>query len=274
MWWRSFFAFRWFVLRYPGRRLFNAPVGSGAMGRRDLIRSLQGSHRYGVVLVAMVIPITYSLAVPDKMGWNRAFTVVLFGAAIMISLIVAQARPRVQRTAAILLVVVVVTAVLDAITGSKALGGLSRGIVGFMIALAPLTLARGVTRHLRQEGRVTLDAVFGAVAIYLMLGAMFASIDAAVGALSPSGFFAQSENPSFETYLYFSYTTLATVGYGDFTPGPSLARALSITEALAGQLYLVTVVAVLVSNIGRRRGGPGGKMVSEEEAPDPPPRRP
>jgi hypothetical protein len=159
---------------------------------------------------------------------------VLFGAAIMISLIVVQARPRVQRIAAVLLVAVVVTAVLDAITGSKSLGGISRGIVGLMIALAPLTLARGVSRHLREEGQVTLDAVFGAVAIYLMLGAMFASIDNAVGALSSHGFFAQGDNQSFETYLYFSYTTLATVGYGDFTPGPSLARALAITEALTG----------------------------------------
>jgi hypothetical protein len=244
------------------------------MPRRDQIRSLQGSHRYGVVLVAMVIPIAYALAVPEKTGWNRALTAVLFGAAIMISLVVVQARPRVQRIAAVLLVAVVVTAVLDAITGSKSLGGVSRGIVGIMIALAPLTLARGVTRHLREEGQVTLDAVFGAVAIYLMLGAMFASIDNAVGALSSHGFFAQAENPGFETYLYFSYTTLATVGYGDFTPGPSLARALAITEGLAGQLYLVTVVAVLVSNIGRRPRGPGGRTVSEGEAPDPPPRRP
>lgn len=244
------------------------------MARGERIPSLRGGHSYGVVLVAMVIPIAYALAVPDKTGWNRALTAVLFGAAIMISLVVVQAHPLVQRIAAVLLVAVVVTAVLDAITGSKSLGGISRAIVGIMIALAPLTLARGVSRHLREEGQVTLDAVFGAVAIYLMLGAMFASIDNAVGALSSDGFFAQGDNQSFETYLYFSYTTLATVGYGDFTPGPSLARALAITEALTGQLYLVTVVAVLVSNIGRRPRGPGGKLVSEDEAPDPPPRHP
>ena len=244
------------------------------MARGDRVRSLQESHGYGLVLVVMVIPIAYALAVPDKGAWNRALTAVLFAVAIMITLVVVEARPRVQRIAAVLLVAVVVTAVIDAATGSKALGGVSRGIVGIMIALAPLTLARGVSRHLRREGQVTLDAVFGAVAIYLMLGAMFASIDNAVGALSSHGFFAQGDNQSFETYLYFSYTTLATVGYGDFTPGPSLARALAITEALTGQLYLVTVVAVLVSNIGRRPRGPGGRLVNEDEAPDPPPRHP
>ena len=244
------------------------------MARGERIRSLQGSHRYGVVLVAMVIPIAYSLAVPDKQAWNRAFTVVLFGVAIIISLYVAQARPRVQQIAAVLLVAVVVTAVIDAVSGSQTLGGVSRGIVGLMIALAPFTLARGVTRHLRQKGQVTLDAVFGAIAIYLMLGAMFASIDDAVGAIGSSGFFSETKDAGFETFLYFSYTTLATVGYGDFTPGPALARALSITEALAGQLYLVTVVAVLVSNIGRRPRGPRGTTLSADEAPDPPPPRP
>ena len=154
------------------------------MARGDRVRSLQGSHGYGLVLVVMVIPIAYALAVPDNEAWNRALTAVLFAVAIMITLVVVEARPRVQRIAAVLLVAVVVTAVIDAATGSKALGGVSRGIVGIMIALAPITLARGVTRHLRQEGQVTLDAVFGAVAIYLMLGAMFASIDNAVGALS------------------------------------------------------------------------------------------
>jgi hypothetical protein len=177
----------------------------------------------------------------------------------------------VQLIAAVLLVAVVAAAIVDAVVGSNASIGVSRAIVGLMIALAPVTLARGVVRHLRAEGQVTLDAVFGAIAIYLMLGAMFASIDNAVGAIFSSGFFAQTADPGFETYLYFSYTTMATVGYGDYTPGTSLPRALAITEALTGQLYLVTVVALLVSNIGRRPRGPGrprGPLVNEDEAPD------
>ena len=128
-------------------------------------------------------------------------------------------------------------------------------------------------RHLREEGQVTLDSVYGAITIYLLLGAFFAR-STRPSATSTDRFFNQVDHQSFQNYLYFSYITLATVGYGDFTPATSLARALSITEALTGQLYLVTVVAVLVSNIGRRPRGPGGKLVSEDEAPDPPPRRP
>jgi len=243
------------------------------MERGQRIRALEGSHRYGIVLIAVIIPIAFSLAAPATSPWSRFLAVLLFAIAIMVILAVAHARPRVQQVALVLLVAVVVTSLIDLIVDSDPSLGVARAIVGIMIALAPFTLARGVIQHLRQERRVTLDAVFGAVAIYLLIGAFFASIDGAVGAIGSPAFFNQTNDPSFETYLYFSYTTLATVGYGDYTPATSIARALAITEALSGQLYLVTVIAVLVSNIGRRPGGDGGRLVNEEKGPDSPPRR-
>jgi len=243
------------------------------MGRGQKRRRLEGSHRYGVVLIAVIVPIAFSLAVPATKPWSRFLAVLLFAIAITVILAVAQARTRVQRAALVLLVAVVVTSLLDLILNSDPTLGVARAIVGVMIALAPFTLARGVIQHLRQARRVTLDAVFGAVAIYLLIGAFFASIDGAVGAIGEPAFFNQTNNPSFEIYLYFSYVTLATVGYGDYTPATSIARALAITEALSGQLYLVTVIAVLVSNIGRRPGGDMGGPINEEKGPDSPPRR-
>jgi len=52
--------------------------------------------------------------------------------------------------------------------------------------------------------------------------------------------------------VYFAFITLATVGYGDLSPGTDIVRVLAMIEGLLGQLYLVTVIAVLVSNVGRR----------------------
>jgi voltage-gated potassium channel len=244
------------------------------MARGQRIRALEGSHRYGLVLVVVVIPIAFSLAVSGNAPWSRFLSVLLFAFAIIIILAVANARRRVQIVALGLLVGVVVTSLVDLIVDSTPTLGLARAIVGIMIALAPFTLVRGVIEHLRAERVVTLDAVFGAVAIYLLIGAFFASVDNAVGAIGSPPFFNQADNPSFETYLYFSYVTLSTVGYGDYTPATSIARALAITEALFGPLYLVTVVAVLVSNIGRpapRRGG--GNDLDEDKGHDSPPRR-
>jgi Ion channel len=237
------------------------------MPLRRRLRQLQGSHRYGVVLIAIIIPIAFSLSAPPDKAWVRALTVFLFAVAIMISLAVAQAKARMQRVAMVMLVVVAVSAVFDAVVGTETSSGVTRATLGLLIALAPFALARGVIRHLRAEREVTLDAVYGAIAIYLLIGAFFATLDAAVGQLGSDSFFSQGGKPGFEQYLYFSYVTLATVGYGDFTPGTTLARGLAVTEALSGQLYLVTIVAVLVSNVGRRRAAEP-PATPEDEAPD------
>ncbi len=61
----------------------------------------------------------------------------------------------------------------------------------------------------------------------------------------------QTKTPASIDYAYFSYTTLATVGYGDFTAATGIGRMISISEALVGQLFLVSAVALLVGNIGR-----------------------
>jgi voltage-gated potassium channel Kch len=73
------------------------------------------------------------------------------------------------------------------------------------------------------------------------------------------GFFAQRGHHDAVSYLYFSYITLTTVGYGDLTAGSSLGRMLAVIEALVGQLYLVTIVALVVGNIGRQRVRPTSK---------------
>jgi hypothetical protein len=71
--------------------------------------------------------------------------------------------------------------------------------------------------------------------------------------LAPGSFFAQTSAESGVDYVYFSFVTLTTVGYGDLTSRLDLGRMCSIFEALFGQLYLVSVVALLVSNVGRSR---------------------
>jgi hypothetical protein len=53
--------------------------------------------------------------------------------------------------------------------------------------------------------------------------------------------------------LYFSFTTLTTVGYGDLTARTNLGHTLSVSEALFGQIYLVTIVSLIVANLGRSR---------------------
>jgi voltage-gated potassium channel Kch len=109
--------------------------------------------------------------------------------------------------------------------------------------------------------------VLGAVCVYILLGMMWAFAFAAIGTFDSQPFFAQEAHATVADYLYFSFTTITTVGYGDLTAAQSLGRALAVLAALIGQLYLVTVIALLISNLGRRgraaqshdsSGGPAG----------------
>lgn len=74
-----------------------------------------------------------------------------------------------------------------------------------------------------------------------------------LAAVDQGQFFVQTKSAPAIDYIYFSYVTQTTVGYGDFTARSDLGRVLAVSEALGGQIYLVTVVAVLVSNLGRPR---------------------
>jgi hypothetical protein len=75
----------------------------------------------------------------------------------------------------------------------------------------------------------------------------------ALGELGSQPFFASQEGGTRSDYMYFSFITMETVGYGDLTPQGGPGRALAAIEGLLGQIYLVTAVAALVGNLGRTR---------------------
>ena len=100
---------------------------------------------------------------------------------------------------------------------------------------------------------VNVQTVLGAICIYVLIGMLAAFVYAAVADLgpAPSSLQAQPRGTTAD-FLYYSFVTLTTVGYGDLTVAGNLGRTFSILEALIGQLYLVTVLAVLVGNLSRR----------------------
>ena len=130
--------------------------------------------------------------------------------------------------------------------------GVSGGVSLYSAALTLLTIvviALGVSR---QES-VNSQSVTGAIGIYLLIGMFFVYVYGASAYLGHSAFFVQTASASRPLFQYFSFVTLATVGYGDYTAAHQLGRMLAIVEALMGQLYLVTVLAILVSQLGRPR---------------------
>jgi Ion channel len=121
-------------------------------------------------------------------------------------------------------------------------------LVGSTIAV----IALGVV----DQREVNRQSISGAVCVYLLIGFLYTFAYGAVAALGSSDFFAQGTDGTTAIRVYFSYVTLATLGYGDYTAARTLGRSLAVSEALFGQLYLVTVVALLVGSFGQSRREP------------------
>jgi voltage-gated potassium channel Kch len=128
-----------------------------------------------------------------------------------------------------------------------------------MTTLLVVAVPVAVVSALRDARTVSIQAVFGAIAIYLVVGLGFALAMNLDARMAGEGYFAQVRHASLSEYVYFSYVTLATLGYGDLTPATAVGRLLAVIETIAGSLYLVTAVSLVVSRIGAerppRRGG-------------------
>ena len=127
------------------------------------------------------------------------------------------------------------------------------GYLALTTLLLALATMGAIARRLWQHAEISVLTVLGALCIYVLLGMSFGFVFEAVGNLGSQPFFASQETGTRSDYMYFSFITMASVGYGDLTPQGSLGRALAVTEGLFGQIYLVTAVAALVGNLGRTR---------------------
>jgi hypothetical protein len=108
-------------------------------------------------------------------------------------------------------------------------------------AVLPVVITRRIVHHTT----VTVATILGAVAAYLQLAVAFAFAFQAVDALSQEPFFGQPVSTT--TYMYVSLQTISTLGYGDSVPATDLGRLVAMSEAVIGQVYLVTFVAMIVS---------------------------
>ena len=93
----------------------------------------------------------------------------------------------------------------------------------------------------------------GALCLYLLFGLFFATLYGLIANLTDPPSSSRPTRRRRPTFIYFSFITLTTTGYGDYTAAHDLGRMLAVTEALFGQLYLVSAVALLIGSLGRTR---------------------
>jgi hypothetical protein len=212
--------------------------------------------RFGVVFLLTLTLLVFVIVAPNA-DWSRAVALALQWLALLTIVATSSASSGVRRPIAVVLLGFASFTIVG-----EAAGALSDTVLfaisGVLSAAVPLTLIGGLLRLVRAHG-VTPQAVAGALTLYLLLGLVFAWVIGFVAKVGDAQYFAQQAHPSTSQIVYFSFTALSTTGFGDYTAATHLGRALTVVEMLLGQLYLVTVIGVLVGNFagrGRRSAEP------------------
>ena len=175
---------------------------------------------------------------------------VLAGGALVLAAQLESGHPRLLRAVWIVAGVSLVLACAQLADGDRAVtGGGMLLLNGLLVAAGPVLIFDSIRRH----PEVSLRTVIGAITIYVLLGLFFAFVYRSVLLFDAGSFTTSSGSLSPAAMQYFSFVTLTTVGFGDITAVSNGARTLVALEALIGQVYLVTVVALVVGNLGRRR---------------------
>ena len=246
----------------------DATVTRGRSSARARRRPEGPQGRYGLLLTLLLA--TYLMSAFFTGDWVGAAQLGVFVATAILALRnTSLPRRWVRAGVTIGAAGSVVALVLASVRPSDAAVGAASLWTGLLL-LATIVL---IVRHILSFDSVTIQSIFAAVSTYMIIGLMFAAFYAAEAKLSGLHFFAvPGQRDISQNYQYFSFTTLTTLGYGDFTAAHSGGRAIAVIEALAGQIFLATLVARLVAAFrAPARAGPADD--SEPPAPEQSPPR-
>jgi voltage-gated potassium channel len=213
----------------------------------SLKQALSGQHAHKILLGFLLFVILISPMVQDftKVSWIMSALFIL----VMLAAVRTMAdRKTHQRTAFVLAFIAIYGQVGFLYLPGPWMESIRDLFTALFLFAVSLVLLRNI---LIRSQLVTADLIVGAINVYLMVGMAFTFLFAYLELIHPGSFAglnsiaAGSERPV-DSFLYFSYVTLSTLGYGDVTPVTDMATTLSYVEAIFGQLYLAILVARLV----------------------------
>ena len=178
-------------------------------------------------------------------GWGgRLVAVAIAGLTAIVAFTSSDVRPgRVRLAAVVVLAAVIVAFIAERIPSDRLLG-VAFGAVAILLAIAAVTILR---RVIMGASHVDFRTILGAVSVYTLLGLLFAFFYFAVARWTDGEFFTGVTESRSSDYLFFSYTTLTTTGYGNLIPAGTVGQSFAVFEMLLGQIFLITLVAGLVS---------------------------
>jgi hypothetical protein len=209
---------------------------------RWLRRAQRVSDAFGLVLLLVLT--TYVLAsVLSNRGWSAVLLTVSTGGTSIVALTSSHARATLVRRAIWVAALATALALISAVSG----GRLPLNVASFLeIGLLAVAMA-AVLRRVVTADSVSFRTILGAISVYTALGILFTWAYGAIDRIEGGGFFGAGVATKGSDFLFFSYTTLTTTGYGDLVPVGQVGRMVSGLEMMIGQIFLVTLVAGLVS---------------------------
>ena len=210
-------------------------------------RAIRVLDSYASLLVLLLANF-FLLELVENRRWGSIGSTLLGALALAVAISDPQTGHRIRPRDAWTIGIAVALSSVLLFTSSNRLLGLSYLIPAGLLVTAtlPVTLSR-VLHH----RRVTFETILGAVCIFVLVGLLFAFVFLALDQLTSGPFFRQAGPHHQGEYLYFSFVVLTTLGFGDLAPTRGLPQALVVVEALLGQIFLVTLVARLVTLWGR-----------------------
>src|SRR6185295_13499279 len=210
------------------------------VNRQTVVRAVDS---YASLLVLLLANFFVIELVTDA-RWGAVASILLAAAALIVAISDPDAGEGLETWHWILIAVCVALApIVLLVTSSSVLGVAYLVPVGLLAsATLPVTLSR-IAHH----KQVTAETILGATCAYILFGLLFAFVYLALGELRDAPFFAQPGPHEASEYIYFSFVALTTLGFGDLSPAVGLPQALTVIEALLGSVFLVTLVARLVT---------------------------
>ena len=203
-------------------------------------------ERFGLLLLLLIF--TYLLSAFTTGTVVNAVRIVLFAAALLLALRSALVTKWVARLIAGVTLAGSAAALALAVAQPSGTGA---GVAQIWTGLVLLGAVVAIVHRVLRSPQVTLQSIYAAVSAYMIIGLMFAAFYGAMNRLGGTPFFANGQPGNTRTFQYFSFTTLTTLGYGDFTAAGNGGRAVAVLEAMVGQIFLATLVARLVSAFQR-----------------------
>ena len=229
---------------------------------RKMPRVHFGRHQLGrfrFLLLSLMMMIGLRPLLDEWIGaqiWADVLTDIFFAFALMSGLHAIRGQPRQLRFALLLASAIILLGLLHYTLHILVFLRLQQGLGGvFLIQMLVM-----IWIHIEKENEVTLDLIMASACAYILIGLVWAYFYHFVEVLHPKSFtLPWTPGDDLWDFYYYSFVTLTTVGYGDILALTKAARALSILEALTGQLYLAIMISRLVGLHASQSGIGKGK---------------